>query len=962
MRFALALAAATLALPATASATTIFDGSLNAEGARARTCTDSLQGRTGVAQKTMRAADTGSLRVTTSGADDWDIAVFDAATGRYVAGSAQPGGAELAQGFVFEGQRLVLQACRFDGGRGAVQAVATTTPLEATSAGQPAQVVAVHTPTRADKDRLGLLGLDPAEGATRTTVDVVLHDADDARRLRQAGFTWTVRIADLAAQTRASQRSSVSRARAAALPSGRSDYRRLADYEAEMKMLATEYPGLVKLLVLPFKSLEGRDVLGVEIAQNVNVDDGKPVHLQLGVHHAREWPAGEAPMEFAYELVKGFGTNPRVTRIVAGSRTIVVPIVNPDGFNLSRESTGGLGADLGTPTGEADSYIPPQINESLPLPGPLYSANLIADANSQASYAYKRKNCRIEDGKTAEDGSCGEPGNRQLGTDPNRNYGGLWGGPGASTSPTSDTYRGAAPFSEPETQNVRALVSANQVVTLITNHTFTGLVLRPPGVRAQGAPPDEEALKALGDAMAAQVGYKSQPGYALYDTTGTTEDWSYAATAGFGYTYEIGKKQFHPLYSEFVGEYEGTGDLAGKGLREAYLLAAEHTVNAAQHSVLKGIAPPGTVLRATKTFETFTSPVIDEDGNVGEPQTFTDRLEDTITVGPTGAFEWHLNPSSRPGVIRDKIVSTPQADPAQTFDASSATPVPPNMPKDIPFDVPAGTRLIKAQISAPSFADDYDIYLYQDSVAVENQVASSANGGSDEILTYDYPSGGKYVLRIVNFAAAGPVDGTIGLFNPEPGTERNIAGFRESYTLTCETPTGTVLTTNPLEVARGETVSMNPCGQDLGPGKVAPVEATQPLTSGSSGATGFDWKMAVRGKKLRKALRKGLTVRVSCNRPCRAVAAATVSRSVAVGQGLINPDKTKNVRPRIYVAHGSMKRVQAQVKPTTFRLRFTRPARNRLRDAKAITVRIVGAAGSTEGDKIKRRVTLKLKR
>ena len=46
---------------------------------------------------------------------------------------------------------------------------------------------------------------------------------------------------------------------------------------------------------------------------------------------------------------------------------------------------------------------------------------------------------------------------------------------------------------------------------------------------ATGKAPDEDALKELGDAMADATGYTSQYGYQLYDTSGTTEDWNYAA-------------------------------------------------------------------------------------------------------------------------------------------------------------------------------------------------------------------------------------------------------------------------------------------------------------------------------------------------------------------------------------------------------------------------------------------------
>ena len=66
--------------------------------------------------------------------------------------------------------------------------------------------------------------------------------------------------------------------------------------------------------------------------------------------------------------------------------------------------------------------------------------------------------------------------------DPNRNYGGFWGGPGASTDPLRRTSAATGPFSEPETQNIRWLHSERQITNLITNHTYSNLLLRPPGV------------------------------------------------------------------------------------------------------------------------------------------------------------------------------------------------------------------------------------------------------------------------------------------------------------------------------------------------------------------------------------------------------------------------------------------------------------------------------------------------
>ena len=79
--------------------------------------------------------------------------------------------------------------------------------------------------------------------------------------------------------------------------------------------------------------------------------------------------------------------------------------------------------------------------------------------------------------------------------------------------------------------------------------------------------------------MAAQNGYANIHGWELYDTTGTTEDWSYNATGGFGYTFEIGPDEFHPPFPKVVDEYLGAGQYAGKGNREAYLIALENAVD-----------------------------------------------------------------------------------------------------------------------------------------------------------------------------------------------------------------------------------------------------------------------------------------------------------------------------------------------------------------------------------------------
>ena len=208
-----------------------------------------------------------------------------------------------------------------------------------------------------------------------------------------------------------------------------------------MKAMAEANPGLVRLLELRRKSLDGRTIYGIEVAENVRAKDGRPTFLLMGLHHAREWPSGEHAMEFAVDMLEGYKTgDPRRKALLRQGRLVVVPVVNVDGFQLSYED--GQKVDLR----EHDDGDTVTI---LGTPG----------------NAYKRKNCRVVDGEDPLDGTCAvfsatSPGGFGIGVNLNRNYGGLWGGPGASKNLADPTYRGATPFSEPETQNVRDLIAS----------------------------------------------------------------------------------------------------------------------------------------------------------------------------------------------------------------------------------------------------------------------------------------------------------------------------------------------------------------------------------------------------------------------------------------------------------------------------------------------------------------------
>jgi hypothetical protein len=646
------------------------------------------------------------------------------------------------------------------------------------------QLVTVSTPTRAAKERLQQLGLDLTEHAGHDYVEVLLHNGVDRDRLVNAGFDFDVRIADLVAREAEVNRINDAYATATVrskLPSGRDAYRTLEDYNADMTALAEDRPAVARTFRLKRPSLDGRTVQGIEIGARVRrAEDGRPVFALFGVHHAREWPSGELAMEFATDLVKGFGRDDRITRLLKQARVVVVPVVNVDGFALSR--TDGELVDLR----EADSGGTVSI---LGTPG----------------NAYKRKNCRVVDGQDIPDGSCAaaatSPGGYGIGVDLNRNYGGFWGGPGAAAETVDPTYRGAGAFSEPETLNVRDLISTRQVTTMISLHTFGNLVLRPNGVHPDtighdglpvGNAPDERALKALGARFAAQNGYANIHGWELYDTTGTTEDWSYNATGGFGYTFEVGPDEFHPPFPDVVDQYLGAGKYAGKGNREAFLVALENTVDTDNHSVLVGQAPDGATLRLRKSFDSPTW-----EGS------FKDRL-DTTMKSRGGRFVWHVNPSTRP-VVTEKVVAETRKTEirSKTYEGG---PTAAGDEVDHDFTITeSGVDELAVALDWPT-PDDFDLEVYRkrtDGTLQELGSSGNAPGDKERVEIAD-PTPGDYVLRVVNFAAVSPTYTlTATLLHEKVVSTKTVPGQVERWTLTCEKH-GKVLQRSKVRVDRGD--------------------------------------------------------------------------------------------------------------------------------------------------------------
>ncbi|HEX2296002.1 MAG TPA: M14 family zinc carboxypeptidase [Actinomycetota bacterium] len=464
-------------------------------------------------------------------------------------------------------------------------------------------VVRVHVDSEAEAGYL-MSNFDETHNHGPNEIELLLWPGDLAE-LDALGLDYEVVVEDLVAHDRALEAASD----ATPVPQpgpDRTEYRRLGDYNAEMQELADKNKGLVELFEMKRPSLEGRTIYGVEIAADVKDKfDGRPIFYLDAEHHAREWPASEFTMIYAHYLVEEFGKNPQITKLLRKARVIVVPVVNVDGFDFSRESVTSA--------------------------HPAVASNTDFLSSPQGWEGYWRKNRRSLTGVTAP---AVERNPDAYGVDPNRNYSYLWGDNqgGSSGSQLNETYRGTEPFSEPEVANVRDIILNRNTTGVITNHTYQSSVLRAGG----GDSPEDAILESLGQEMADVLGYQNN-GTVGYPTTGTTDDWSYAVTGGVGFTIEHGTQGFHPPYGDFVLQHNDK-------VSKAFTIMLEAVANPKYHSVLTGRVHGGPAkLTLTKTMRVPLS-----EGNPTGEEFVVEKIRYTMSTGKDGRFEWHVGPSTSP--------------------------------------------------------------------------------------------------------------------------------------------------------------------------------------------------------------------------------------------------------------------------------------------------------------------------
>ncbi len=244
--------------------------------------------------------------------------------------------------------------------------------------------------------------------------------------------------------------------------------------KAEFQQAAADNPQLTKLVNIG-KSLNGQDIVALKVSRNARIlaDGSKPSVLYMGAQHAREWITPEMIRRLMHHVLDGYQTDAAMRTLVNQNELWFIPVANPDGYDW---------------TFEPDQRL-------------------------------WRKNLRDNN----RDGVI-EPGD---GVDLNRNFPTKWGydNEGSSSDPPNETYRGAAPNSEPESRVLDALARRVKFKFLVNYHSAAELLLYGTGWQVATPTPDDVIYEAMAgdDAQPAIAGYDPDLSAELYTVNGDTD-------------------------------------------------------------------------------------------------------------------------------------------------------------------------------------------------------------------------------------------------------------------------------------------------------------------------------------------------------------------------------------------------------------------------------------------------------
>ncbi|UCE18780.1 MAG: hypothetical protein JSV84_00020 [Gemmatimonadota bacterium] len=320
------------------------------------------------------------------------------------------------------------------------------------------------------------------------TIDIRISP-EQFSRLLQTDLSFTTLIEDLQERVDSEAAEIVAREKMPHL-SWYENYKQLNEIQAKISELADEFSNLAQLTEIG-RSIEDRPVLLLEITGTGDSSD-RPIVMIIGCQHAREWVSPMTVMYIAEQLLEQYTASSKVRDILDQVQFFIVPMMNPDGY--------------------------------------LYT---------WTTERYWRKNRNPN-----PDFEC-------MGVDLNRNWNYSWGSAGADYEPCEDgennTYRGTAPFSEPELHGVRdvALTYRDRIQAFIDFHSYKQLILSPWSYTNE-PPPSLGLFNVLGENMANAIAdvhgktYVYGPGATTaYIVSGGAKDWGFGELCALSWTIEL---------------------------------------------------------------------------------------------------------------------------------------------------------------------------------------------------------------------------------------------------------------------------------------------------------------------------------------------------------------------------------------------------------------------------------------
>lgn len=112
-------------------------------------------------------------------------------------------------------------------------------------------------------------------------------------------------------------------------------YTHYEELQRLLRSLADRYPHLARVFTIG-KSVEGRDLLVLEISENVGRrSPGEPMVKYVANMHGDEAVGRQLLILLAQYLLNEYGRDDRVTRLVNQTDIYLMPSMNPDGFEKS---------------------------------------------------------------------------------------------------------------------------------------------------------------------------------------------------------------------------------------------------------------------------------------------------------------------------------------------------------------------------------------------------------------------------------------------------------------------------------------------------------------------------------------------------------------------------------------------------------------------------------------------------